>query len=360
MRREKGAAVARALRAAALAGLFGAAFPGESPAAQPPRGRLVVLNKSDNTASIVDAATGQVVQTIPVGFGPHEAETLPGGRVVAVSNYGTRERPGHTLTLLDLEDLAHAHTITLPDGARPHGMKALSAERLLVTAEGLKELLVVEPARGRVLSRIPLGREISHMVVASPAGDRAYVANIGSGSVTVVDPVAGKVIAEIPTGAGAEGIDVRPGGVEIWVANREANTVSVIDSAKLAVVATLLVPGYPIRLKFTPDGARVLVSCAKTGEVAVFDAAVRREIRRIGIDREAVAGSADRLFSTRFNKSPVPVGLLVAPDGSRAWVASSNADVVSVLDLDRLEVIGRITAGREPDGLAGAFAPPAR
>ena len=45
MRREKGAAVARALRAAALAGLFGAAFPGESPAAQPPRGRLVVLNK---------------------------------------------------------------------------------------------------------------------------------------------------------------------------------------------------------------------------------------------------------------------------------------------------------------------------
>ncbi len=53
----------------------------------------------------------------------------------------------------------------------------------------------------------------------------------------------------------------------------------------------------------------------------------------------------------------MPVGLLVAPDGRSAWVASTNADVVSVLDLDRLAVRGRLTAGKEPDGLAGAFRP---
>jgi hypothetical protein len=51
---------------------------------------------------------------------------------------------------------------------------------------------------------------------------------------------------------------------------------------------------------------------------------------------------------------------LEAPDGRRARAASSNAGVGSVLVLDRLEVIGRITAGREPNGLAGAFAPAAR
>jgi hypothetical protein len=36
-------------------------------------------------------------------------------------------------------------------------------------------------------------------------------------------------------------------------------------------------------------------------------------------------------------------------------VASTNADVISVIDLDRLEVVGRLTAGKEPDGLSGRF-----
>jgi YVTN family beta-propeller protein len=108
-------------------------------------------------------------------------------------------------------------------------------------------------------------------------------------------------------------------------------------------------------VKVTPDGKRALVSCAQSGDVAVFDVASRKEIRRIAMDREAVAGSEARVFSDRFGKSPVPVGLLISPDGKRAWVASTNADVVSVIDLERLEVVGRLTAGREPDGLAGRF-----
>ena len=157
----------------------------------------------------------------------------------------------------------------------------------------------------------------------------------------------------MPTGEGAEGIDMTPDGREVWVVNREADTVSVVDTKTLEVAATLQVPQFPIRVKITPDGKRALVSCARSGDVAVFDVATRKEIKRISIDREAVPGSEARLFSDRFGKSPAPVGLLIAPDGKRAWVASTNADVVSVIDLDSLAVVGRLTAGKEPDGLAG-------
>ncbi|MEO8431155.1 MAG: cytochrome D1 domain-containing protein [Acidobacteriota bacterium] len=316
---------------------------------------LVVLNKSDNTASLLDAVSGAPLATIPVGVGPHEVAVLPGGRRAAVSNYGTRERPGRSLTMIDLGKRAASATIPLPEGARPHGLAALSQDRLLVTAEGIGQLLVVDTAAGKLARQIPLGREISHMVVATPDGLYAFVANIGSGSVTVVDLSAGRVAAEIPTGAGAEGIDLRPGRSEVWVANREANTVSVIDAGQLRVAGSIPVQDFPIRVRFTPDGRRALVSCAKSGDVAVLDAETRREIGRIGIDRESVPGSESRLFSTRFGKSPVPVGLLIAPDGRTAWVASTNADVISVLDLERLAVRGRWTAGKEPDGLAGAF-----
>lgn len=316
---------------------------------------LVILNKSDNTASILDAKTGVTRATIPVGKAPHEVEILSGGRTAAVSNYGVREEPGRTLTLLDLEKGAAAGTIELPEGARPHGLKALPDGRLLVTAEGLKELFLVDPMARRVTARIPTARETSHMVTASPDGKLAFVANIGSGSVTVVDLSAGKAVKDIPTGDGAEGITITPDGREVWVVNRVADTVSVVDAKALAVAATLKAPQFPIRVKVTPDGKRALVSCARSGDVAVFDVSSRREIRRIAIDREAVPGSRERLFSDRFGKSPVPVGLLIAPDSRRAWVASTNADVVSAIDLDRLVVVGRLTAGKEPDGLAGVF-----
>ncbi len=320
-----------------------------------PRDVIVVLNKTDNTASVLDAKTGDPVATIPVGVGPHEAEVLPGGRVVVVSNYGTRDAPGRTLSILDLKNMAPAGTVALPAGARPHGLKALSSDRLLVTAEGLKEVLVAEPRKRRLVLRIPLGREVSHMVAAPSTGLTAWVANIGSGSVTEVDPTSGEVLAEIPTGAGAEGIDVRPDGAEVWVVNREANSISVIDTARRVVVATLPAADFPIRVKFTPDGRRALVSCAKSGDVAIFSVAERREIGRIAMGVEAVAGTSGRLLADRVGKSSAPVGLLIAPDGRRAWVSCTDADVVAVLDLDTLKVVARWKAGREPDGLAGAF-----
>ncbi len=47
-------------------------------------------------------------------------------------------------------------------------------------------------------------------------------------------------------------------------------------------------------------------------------------------------------------------GILMAPDGSRAYVAVSCADKIAVVDLKTLEVIGQIDAGKQPDGLAWA------
>jgi YVTN family beta-propeller protein len=316
---------------------------------------LIVLNKSDHTASLIDVKTGKSRATVPTGHGPHEAETLKGGKLVAVADYGTGPQPGGTVTLIDIAKGEVAGKIDVGTGARPHGLAAMPNGRLLVTAEGRKELLVVDPDAKSVLARIPTEQNVSHMVAVTPDSKRAFVANIGSGSVTAVDLEAGKTIKSIPTAAGAEGIAITPDGREVWITNREADTVSVLDAKSLEVVATIPAADFPIRTKITPDGKKALVSCAQSGDVAVFDVPSRKLLGRIAIDKEAVPGSEERLFSTQFGKSPVPVGLLIAPDGKRAWVASTNADVVSLLDIDGLKVVGRVTAGKEPDGLAGRF-----
>jgi len=316
---------------------------------------LMVVNKSDDTVSFLDAKTGALQGTVAVGKAPHEVELLADGRTAAVSNYGTQAEPGSSLTLIAVDARAAKGSVAVGSGTRPHGLRALRDGHLLVTAEGTKELLIVDPGAGRVVARIPTNRETSHMVVAAPDGTRAYVANIGSGSVTAVDLATRKVLQDVSTGKGAEGIDISPSGREVWVTNRGNDTVSVIDAKSLEIVATLKAAEFPIRIKFTPNGKRALVSCARSGDVLVFDVAGRKELLRIRLGLQAVAGSEKHLFATQFGKSPAPVGLLMAPDGKRAWVASTNADLVSELDLGQSKVSRVLASGREPDGLAGAF-----
>ena len=50
-------------------------------------------------------------------------------------------------------------------------------------------------------------------------------------------------------------------------------------------------------------------------------------------------------------RGPVPVGILLEPDGKLAFVANTNADLVTVIDLTTWKIAGRLTAGKEPDGL---------
>ena len=47
----------------------------------------------------------------------------------------------------------------------------------------------------------------------------------------------------------------------------------------------------------------------------------------------------------------VPVGIQVSPDGKYAFVASTQADRVAMVDLERLQVVGAVFSGREPDGM---------
>lgn len=310
---------------------------------------LVVLNKSDATASLIDLARGVAVATLPTGEAPHEVDVSPDGRMALVANYGTRTAPGSTLTLIDVPGARVVRTITLGGHRRPHGVKWLDGHRAVVTSEESKALLVVDVDAGRVSSAIPTGQEVSHMVALTPDRKRAFVASIGSGTVTAIDLAAAKVAGVIATGKGAEGIDVTPDGSQVWVVNREADTVSVLDARTLAMVATLPSASFPIRARVTPDGAWVLVSNARTGDLAVFDARQRKEARRIPLKAE-LRSTEGRLMT--FGDSSVPIGVVVHPGGKRAWVAHANADVITVLDLEKWTAAGTLKAGREPDGMA--------
>jgi YVTN family beta-propeller protein len=309
-------------------------------------GTLIVLNKSDHDAALVDPASLEVVARLPTGRGPHEVATSPDGALAYVTNYGAyaifreaserRMEPGNTITVLDVEKRRVRATHDLGEYTRPHGIHvSRDGARLWVTCEGAQAVLEIDAESGAVERAWTTGQEISHMLVPTPDGRKLYVANIGSGSVTVIDRDDDSVDS-IATGEGAEGIDVTPDGGEVWVTNRGANTISVIRVKDDAKVATFDSGGtMPIRLKFTPDGRQAWVSNGRSNTVTLFDVARRELVATIEV-------------------GAMPVGIQMTPDGERAFVANTNDDRVTVIDTRKAAVLDTFTTGSEPDGMGWA------
>lgn len=311
-------------------------------------GTLIVLNKDGASASIIDRAGGNEIARIDTGMGPHEVAVSPNGKIAVVGNYG-QQQAGHTLTVIDLTSQSIIKTIDLEKYHRPHGIVFLpDGKHVVVTAEVEQKLLVVNIDSGEVEKAIGTNARTSHMVVLSPDAKRAYVSNIDSGSITVIDLESAARIKTIETGQGAEGLDISPDGSEVWVGNRGADTISIVNTESLEVVETLKCATFPIRLKFTPDGKRILVSNARSGDVVVFDTTKRTEITRIVMakDWKPPTGQEDL-----FTQGPVPIGILIPPDGKHAYVANTNVNLVTVIDLQTLEITNRLSAGARPDGL---------
>ena len=326
---------------------------GGAAVAESATGTLLVLNKSDDTVSFIDLASSEVKATLPTGDGPHEVAVSDDGKTAVVANYGDSAKPGNSLSVIDVPGKKVLRTIDLGTYSRPHGIVWLHGDEVAVTVEASKALLVVGVNEGKVKHAIATDQVGSHMVAISPKHRRAFTANIGSGSTTVVDLATHKRITDVATGRGAEGIAVAPDGSEVWVTNRDANTVSIVDPATLKITATLQPGETPIRVKFTPDGTRALISNAKSGDVAVFDTVTKKEVARIPMQAagEKLPRNESRPLIAQFGDGPVPVGILMPTPLSLAFVANTNADTITVIDLNTWKIVTRLKAGREPDGL---------
>ena len=310
---------------------------------------LAVANKAEATVSLIDLDSGDVVATLATGEGPHEIGISPDGRFALVTNYGTREQDGNSLTLIDIPAASVVKTIDLGEYRRPHGVEWLDDESAAVTVEANKALIVVDVARDKVTQSIGTDQEVSHMVALDPDRGRAYTANIGSGSVTVLDLGKGARETNIVTGDGAEGIAVSASGKHIWVTNRGADTITILDADTLEQAGEIASEGFPIRATATPGG-QVLVTRARAGDLAIYDSATFEEQRVVEFDLDSM-DVEERLFGDRFGDSSVPIGVIVDAAGERAWVAHANADVITEIDLGTGDIVRMLRAGKEPDGM---------
>ena len=298
---------------------------------------------------------------VPSGPDPHEVVASSDGRVAYISNYNGG---GNIITVVDLVGMKALPPIDLGPLRAPHGL-AFVGGKLWFTAEGAKVIGSYDPAAAKIDWVLGTGQNRTHMIFVSDDLTRMVTSNVSSATMTIIEKTAGRGRGGpgapggpppgagnrgrgpggpagqgdwdetvVPVGRGAEGFDVSPDGKEIWAANAQDGTVSIVDVATKTVTQTLAanVNGAN-RLKFTPDGTLVFVSTLSGPDVVIINAATRREVKRLKVGRGAA-------------------GIQMQPDGARVYVACTPDNTVAVIDLKSLEVIGRIDAGGQPDGLA--------
>jgi YVTN family beta-propeller protein len=142
----------------------------------------------------------------------------------------------------------------------------------------------------------------------------------------------------VAAGGRVEGFDVTPDGKTVWAANAQDGTITAIDVGSKTVASFSANVQGANRLKFTPDGTLALVSTLGAPDLKVIRVSDRSEVKRIPVGTGAA-------------------GIQIQPDGARAYIACSPDNYVAVVDLKSMQVVGRIDAGRNPDGLAWAAIP---
>lgn len=297
---------------------------------------LLVVNKAENSLAVVEPGTGKVVLRVPTGDGPHEVALSADGRTAYVTNYGTAQAPGNSLSVIDVAAGKEVRRVDLGALRRPHGL-ITRGTAVYFTTEASRTLGRYDPSANAVDWIMGTGEAGTHMVVGTPDGGTLFTSNIGSDTLTAFGRPAGDqawTVTRIPVGKGPEGIDLSPDGKEVWTAHSRDGGVSVVDVATLKVVATFdIQTKRSNRVRFTPDGRLVLVSDLDAGDVIVIEAAARRIVKRVPVGK-------------------APSGILMVPDGSRAYVALTGENALAVLDLKTLEPAGRIPTGAGPDGMA--------
>lgn len=304
---------------------------GVTPRAQAPGALLLVLNKDEATLSIVDPRSGRTTATVPTGPNPHEVATSADGRVAVATNYG-----GDSLSVIEIAARREIRRVALADLRQPHGI-ATVGDTVVFTAEGSQAIAAYDPVANRIAWRVRTGQRGTHMIAATGDGRMLFTSNIGSNTITLLERDRGSWRpTHIPVGAGPEGLALTPDGRELWTAHSGDGGVSIIDVAARKVTRTFdLRTRRSNRLTFTRDGKFALISDLDGGELVVVDARTRAVARRVQL-------------------GAMPAGILVPPDGERAYVALTGANRAVALDVRTLNVVQTISTGRGPDGMAWA------
>ncbi|HEV8617062.1 MAG TPA: cytochrome D1 domain-containing protein [Methylomirabilota bacterium] len=158
-----------------------------------------------------------------------------------------------------------------------------------------------------------------------------FISNTKSDSVSVIDTTTLEVTATIPVGKGKPNrIVLHPDGKTVWVVYDKSHDLGIVDTEARRLVRRVKIGGNPYNLNFTPDGRHLLVldwsSDTSNDEVIFYD-----------LQAEKIDG--------RVEVSTWPAHSVFSRDGHLLYVSGETAGDVTVIDVAKREIVGRLVHG---------------
>ena len=294
-----------------------------------------ITNYGDDTVSVIDAATGTVVDTVSVGNGPLGVAVNEAGTYVYITN--SQANPA-TVSVIDTATNTVSTTITLANGRLgPFGIAISATEnKAYVANHDWQRVLVIDTNTNTELPEI-IGGSNPFGVAVNSTGAKAYTANSWSNNVTVIATSTDSVTTTIQSvGNDLAGIAASPIAARAYVAND--NGLAVINTSLDEVGKTITVGTNPMCVTITPDGSYAYVSNYDSDTVSVINTATENVTDTIDVGQG-------------------PMGLCARRDGSQVYVANETDNTVSVIDTTSRTVVDTITVGNAPFAMGNFFGP---
>ena len=252
--------------------------------------------------------------------------------VVAHEVYVSNEKD-NTVSVIDTKSLDVVRTFAV--GKRPRGITFSRDYALLyICASDSDAVQVYGAADDKHLYDLPSGRD-PEQFATSQDGKRLYIANEDDAVTTVVDLATRKVVYQVDVGVEPEGMAVSPDNALMVTTSETTSMAHIFDTVTLKSVADVLVDSRPRFAEFSPDGKKLWVSSEIGGTVSIIDVATKMVEKKI---RFAVQGVlADTIQ---------PVGVRLTKDGKTAFVALGPANRVAVVDTASGEVVKYLLVGQ--------------
>jgi YVTN family beta-propeller protein len=303
---------------------------------------LFLVDKVGAHLRFFDPGTFQEQANIPVPTNPHDFVFSRDHKLAYVpiygdGIYGRNPHPGHEILIVDLQARKVAATIDVSPYQAPHGIQIDAKGMLYVTCDLSRKLLVIDPKSRKIVDAID-NEGAGHWIGMLPDGSKIYVTNkTDKPFISVIDVRARKIVARIPAPGGSEGIAVSPDGKRVVVMDHSEPVLLVIDprtdqvADKIALKANTK-GGY--KVYYSPDGKTLMTMSLSERLTNIFDAA------NLHGEQKVVTVGKD------------PMGFAFTADGKTALVANHGDGSVSVIDLEKAQVVSNFHAGTGIETLA--------
>lgn len=271
--------------------------------------KLIVATRDNESISVINTATGEVLQQIPVGKNP-EFVRIRGDFAYVSSEPSSKGGPPPK------------------PGAKPEEEDDDDDEEKIPA-----KIAVVDLTKGEKVREITGGPE-TEGIEFSKDGSQLVITNEADNTVTVHNIESGDLVKTIQThehGDRPRGIKASPDGNnylatleygnKFMVLDKDYNLVKLVDTAET-----------PYGVSYDTKGERIFVAANKAKVLQVFDAKTFEKIKDIP--------TGNRCWHFSFT-----------PDDKQILLACGKSDAVFVIDAEKLEVTNQIAVKDMPWGL---------